>query len=105
MFSYILRRTLLMFPTLIGITVIVFGVMSLAPGGIGAALRSAEGNMRAEDRAKIEAYYKKRYGLDKPKVVQYLNWLNQVSPLGFRKDDEGNLQRFGFKWPDLGESF
>lgn len=105
MLSYIIRRLLLMFPTLIGVTVIVFSVMAFSPGGIGAALRSADGNMRAEDRKKVEAYLNKRYGLDRPKVVQYFRWLNQVSPLGFKKDEEGNDQGFKFKAPDLGESF
>ena len=35
MLSYIIRRLLLMFPTLLGITALVFFVMGLAPGGIG----------------------------------------------------------------------
>ena len=34
MTSYIIRRLLLLFPTLIGITVVTFMVMALSPGGI-----------------------------------------------------------------------
>ncbi len=55
MISYIVRRLLLMIPTLIGITLVVFVVMAMAPGGVGAALRSEEGNMRPEQRQKSNA--------------------------------------------------
>ena len=107
MLSYIIRRLLLMVPTLIGMTMVVFFVMALAPGGIGSALVSAEGNMRAEDRARIIQYYNKRYGLDQPKVVQYARWLKRVAPIGFKDKLEGwpLHASFGFKVPDLGESF
>ena len=44
---YILRRLLLMIPTLIGITFVVFMIIALAPGGIGASLRVAGGEMEA----------------------------------------------------------
>ena len=33
MASYIFRRVLLMFPTMIGITLLLFAIMRLAPGG------------------------------------------------------------------------
>jgi ABC-type dipeptide/oligopeptide/nickel transport system permease component len=105
--NYIIRRLLLMFPTLIGITLLVFGVMAIAPGGLGAGLRTAEGNMRPEQRRQIEEYYNKRYGLDLPWYRQYLRWLNQVSPIGSKPIDEGwpKTWSVGFKAPNLGESF
>jgi ABC-type dipeptide/oligopeptide/nickel transport system permease component len=107
MFSYIVRRLLLMIPTLIGITVLVFSIMASAPGGIGAALRSSSGNMRPEQRREIEEYLKKQYGLDKPPYRQYLRWLNNVSPIGFKDSEKGfpNHSKFGFKMPDLGQSW
>lgn len=83
MISYIVRRLLLLPPTLIGITVIVFFTIALSPGGIGGSLLSQEGNMRPAERAARRAYLNQRYGLDKPYVVQYLRWLNNVSPVGF----------------------
>lgn len=85
MLSYIVRRLLLMIPTLIGITLLVFLVMAMAPGGLTASLRSAEGDMRPEQREVIRAYYNKRYGLDLPWYRQYLRWLNQVLPVGFKQ--------------------
>lgn len=83
MLSYILRRLLLLPPTLIGITAIVFFTIALSPGGIGGSLLSAEGNMRPAERAARRAYLNQRYGLDKPYIVQYLRWLNNVLPFGF----------------------
>ncbi len=108
MLSYIVRRLLLMIPTLIGVTLLVFLIMAMAPGGLGAGLRSVEGDLRPEQRKIIEEYYRKRYGLDQPLHVQYLRWLNQVMPLGFKEAGSGGWPRawsFGLKVPNLGESF
>jgi ABC-type dipeptide/oligopeptide/nickel transport system permease component len=106
MLNYIIRRLLLMIPTLIGITLVAFLVMAWAPGGVGGNLRMAEGNMRPDQRAAIEKYLNHRFGRDKPLPIQYLHWLNQVSPIGFRtSDDNGDLHHFGLKAPDLGESW
>jgi len=94
-----------MIPTLIGITLVVFTVMALSPGGVGASLLSVEGSMRAEEAQALRRYYEKRYGLDKPLYIQYARWLNQVSPVGFTTDEEGNFGWPTIKTPDLGESF
>lgn len=104
MLTYITRRILLLFPTLFGITLLVFSVMAVAPGGIGgAALKAAGGEQSAEAR-RIREYYNQRYGLDKPVLVQYVRWLNQISPVGFRLREDRSLGSLGFKVPDLGES-
>lgn len=84
MLSYIIRRLLLVVPTVIGITLLVFGVMAMSPGGLTSAFRDMEGDMRPEQRRVIEAYYNKRYGLNLPWYQQYFRWLNQVSPVGFK---------------------
>jgi ABC-type dipeptide/oligopeptide/nickel transport system permease component len=105
MLSYVIRRLLLMIPTLIGITALVFFVVAMSPGGVGANLITAEGGMRPAEREAMRQYYNERYGLDQPYIVQYAKWLNKVSPLGFKTGPEGKLQGFGFKMPDLGESF
>src|SRR4051812_6559838 len=81
--TYLLRRALLMLPTLIGATMLVFFVVAAAPGGIQAVAFSSEG-MRPEQRRAREEYLSARYGLDKPLFVQYLRWLNKVSPIGFQ---------------------
>jgi ABC-type dipeptide/oligopeptide/nickel transport system permease component len=104
MFTYVVRRFLLMFPTLFGITFLVFFSMALSPGGIGGPALSRFGNLKTVDAQRIYDYYNKRYGLDKPYLVQYGHWLNLISPVGFRPNDDGTLGRFGIKWPSLGES-
>lgn len=84
MTTYILRRMLLMAPTLLGVTAVVFFVMALAPGGFGGTVLNDAGAQTEGDEARrIRAYFERRYGLDKPAIVQYGRWLNQVSPLGF----------------------
>ncbi|HEY7116863.1 MAG TPA: ABC transporter permease [Tepidisphaeraceae bacterium] len=132
MLNYIIRRILLMIPTVLGITLLVFLVMAMAPGGVAGALLSAQGNMRPEERRLRMEYLNRRYGLDKPIMVQYGRWLNRVSPIGFRTytDDDPKVRdaaararqagegvkpsvRAGeldfrhptIKWPDLGDSF
>lgn len=106
MVNYLIRRILLMIPTLLGITIVVFSVMAAAPGGI-----SAQGLIQGQDlkpaqKQALLDYYNKRYGLDDPAPVQYLRWLNNVSPIGFTFDDDHNIKNFSFtKGSDLGESF
>src|SRR5207302_1305518 len=95
MFSYVIRRILLMIPTVLGITLLVFLVMAMAPGGVAGVLLSAQGNMRPEERRLRREYLNKRYGLDKPVLVQYGRWLNRVSLLGFEMygdDDSAVIQ-------------
>ena len=108
MTSYILRRLLLMIPTLIGVTAVVFFVMALAPGGFGGISLGEGGNQTEGEEAKrIREYFNQRYGLDKPVIVQYGRWINQVSPVGFAVDKEtGNVMLSAptVKWPDLGDS-
>ncbi len=105
MLIYITRRMLLMIPTLIGITLVVFFTMALSPGGTGAALTSAEGNMRPQEREAMRKYLNKRYGLDKPLYQQYFRWVNNISPIGFEVNDDATYGRFGFKSPSFGESW
>ena len=107
MLTYLLRRVLLIVPTLFGITLVVFTVMAASPGGIGAGALT-EGVMQPEARKAIEAYYNKRYGLNDSAPVQYLRWLNNISPVGFVADESGelSLKNFSFtKGSDLGDSF
>lgn len=84
MLTYIIRRILLMFPTLIGVTMVVFFVMALAPGGFSGVGLDQEGSQKqGEEARRIKQQMMRRYGLDQPYIVQYGRWLNQVSPVGF----------------------
>jgi ABC-type dipeptide/oligopeptide/nickel transport system permease component len=103
MLTYITRRILLLIPTLLGMTALVFFVMGMAPGGIGGTMVDKFGNLKSEEAARVREYYEKRYGLKDPLIVQYGRWLNSISPIGSEERDDGT-RRFGLKWPSLGES-
>lgn len=106
MHTYVLRRLLLMIPTLFGITVVVFAVMAAAPGGISAQSLIQGQNLEPAAQKALEDYYNRLYGLDLPAPVQYLRWLNNISPIGFTFDDQNNIEGFSFtKGSDLGTSF
>ena len=87
MLSYILHRLFLAIPTLIGISLITFMIMHLAPGdpvdlflGGGAGVASSEGisSDRKSDIEKARADLRRQLGLDKPLYLQYLNWLSSI---------------------------
>jgi peptide/nickel transport system permease protein len=74
MAAYIIRRILIMIPTLIAISVISFAIIQLPPGNYLAsyvAQLSASGEKI--DQAELEAL-KVRFGLDQPLYVQYFRW-------------------------------
>jgi microcin C transport system permease protein len=83
MLTYLFRRLLLIIPTLIGMAAIVFTVVSMAPGGIEATVMPRDAQIKPEERQAMQKYLNKRYGLDRPKYIQFFRWLNKVSPLGF----------------------
>lgn len=84
--DYVIRRLLLMIPTLIGITLICFALTQFVPGGpveqMISRIRavSAERGMDAahtiteEEIENIKAYF----GFDKPPHIRYLTWLGNV---------------------------
>jgi len=95
-----------MIPTLLGITIVVFTVMASAPGGISAQSLVEGQNLEPQAKKALEDYYNRLYGLDSPAPVQYLRWLNNVSPAGFTFDKNNEIDGFSlFKGSDLGDSF
>jgi len=107
MLSYIIRRLLLMIPTLIGVTAVVFFIMAMSPGGVGGTQLTMEGELDPQAREAMREYFDERYGLNEPLVVQYGRWLNRVSPIGFESGAAGKVDWSSprlLKWPDLGES-
>ncbi len=105
MTNYIIRRLILIVPTLVGMTMIVFFIMAWSPGGISPQLLNNQGGMDPKQRKALEDYINKRYGLNRPDNEQYARWLNNVSPIGFTVDEEGNLGKPALKIPNLGHSF
>lgn len=99
MLSYALQRLLLMIPTFLGITLIGFLIMRLAPGDP-AELRAAGGlagaggaGISLDKQTSVDvalAQWRKQYGLDKPLHVQYAIWLRNVITLDFGESFKDN---------------
>ena len=68
-----------MIPILIGITVLSFGVMRLAPGGPAEAQMEFSAKASAEARERL----RKLYGADQPFYKQYATWLTKFVTLDF----------------------
>lgn len=68
-----------MIPTIIGITLISFFIIHLAPGKPTDVLTELNPKITPEARDKLEKYY----GLDKPVYVQYGIWIKRLAKLDF----------------------
>ena len=79
MLTYIIRRLLLAIPTLLGITLVTFVIINLAPGN--PAELQAQGVMDPEVSTRIYEQLNKYYGLDDPIHVRYVKWLGRLATL------------------------
>ncbi len=79
MTGYLLRRAVLMMPTLLFITLLSFFVMRLAPGNPVELQTELNPRIGAEAQARLRAYH----GLDKPIYQAYWIWLSHVVTLDF----------------------
>ena len=73
MTHYIVRRLLQAIPLLVLLSMLVFGLISLAPGGVGSMFEENP-NLTADDLRRLEA----QFGLDQPVYVRYLRWAGRV---------------------------
>jgi len=90
--DYLLKRLLLMIPTMLGITIITFAVIRLAPGDP-AAIRVAGGSagLRNQQLSKeIIEKTRSEFGLDKPIPVQYALWVSKIVRLDFGRSFKDN---------------
>jgi peptide/nickel transport system permease protein len=82
--TYIIKRLLLLIPTLLGITLITLLVVQLAPGNpVSRKLQIGEGVKAEAITQDIVEQTKKLYGLDKPIYVRYWIWVKQIATLDF----------------------
>lgn len=79
MVRYLLRRMVTLVPLLIGITLITFTVIHLAPGAPVEMQLDMNPKVSAESRERLRKFY----GLDKPLHVQYVTWLGKLTKLDF----------------------
>lgn len=77
--NFLVKRIALMIPTLIGITIISFAVMKMAPGDPTSLMTDLNPNINEEAVKRIRAHY----GLDQPWSVQYFKWLKSMALLDF----------------------
>jgi peptide/nickel transport system permease protein len=101
MIRYLLKRLFWMAPLLVGISLISFLIMHLAPGDITTTESGFNPKVSEESRQKL----RELYNLDKPLIVQYGLWLKRMATLDFgtsfashqkpvfweRKDEQGNI--------------
>lgn len=74
MLRYVLRRLLLMVPTLIAISMLTFVIIQLPPGDfLSAQMAEMQAQGESLQGEKIE-YLRRLYGLDRPLWEQYLYW-------------------------------
>jgi peptide/nickel transport system permease protein len=75
MLSYIIHRILIMVPTLIAISILIFTIINLPPGNYFTTyIAELQGSGETNDLAKIE-FLEKEYGFDRPLWQQYLYWV------------------------------
>ena len=85
--NYIVRRLLLMVPTLFGITIVCFALIQAVPGGpveqMIARVRAASASRGADATKHLSEEevqnIKKYFGFDKPAHVRYFLWLGRVA--------------------------
>ncbi len=83
MSSYIIRRLFLIIPTLLGITIMVFGISRAAPGDPISLQAGPESQLDAERAADVKQVRMALYGLDQPIYIQYGRWLERMVKLDF----------------------
>ncbi len=89
MFAFILRRIVVMIPTLFAISFVSFFLIQLPPGDIfstQAAEQAVTGGGITLEQVDL---LRQRYGLDQPFLVQYVHWI-----AGFPRGDFG----YSFEW-------
>jgi peptide/nickel transport system permease protein len=83
--TYLAQRLGIAVLTLLGMSIVIFALLRLAPGDIVDILFSTGGYVNAEERKAIM----KELGIDKPLVTQYLEWLRN-----FMSGDLGKSYRY-----------
>ena len=74
MLGYLVRRILIMIPTLIAISIVIFVIIHLPPGDyFSTYIAELQSSGEHANLAKI-AFLRKEYGFDQPLWIQYLYW-------------------------------
>ena len=73
MLFYIIKRMLLIIPTFLAISLIVFAIVNFAPGNPGGRQIGSEGGQQANTGEQRESYriFKEQFNLDKPVLLNF----------------------------------
>ena len=80
MARYVLKRLLLMIPTLVGVAVLVFVLMRVLPGDVVELRFAGESSFASRAALQVE---RARLGLDRPLWRQFLDWMAGIVRLDF----------------------
>lgn len=94
MFQYVIRKICYGLLVMLGVITLIFALFNILPGDPARMMLGQNA-----DQESIDMIHKE-LGLDKPLPIQYLDYLNDLSPIGM--DEDG---KFGFKAPNLRRSY
>jgi peptide/nickel transport system permease protein len=80
MWKFLLKRFLLMFPTLIGVAMVTFFIIRIIPGDVVELRLAGDSSAVSEEVLDQE---RKRFGLDQPVWKQFLTWVAGLVTLDF----------------------
>jgi peptide/nickel transport system permease protein len=99
MFVYLAKRLVMMIPLLIGITLISFVVIHLAPG----EPTDMQTDLNPKSSVEMRDRLRDRYNLDEPLYIQYGLWLKRIATLdfgeSFAQDHRPVLKKIGERMP------
>jgi peptide/nickel transport system permease protein len=85
MFRFLLTRILSAIPVLLVLSMVTFGIIKAQPGDYADFLKAmlmSQGNVADQDAQAQADAYRKAHGLDKPVLVQYVNWITGIITRG-----------------------
>ena len=80
MLRYMLKRFLLMIPTLVGVAALIFFLMRVVPGDVVELRFAGEGSFTSKEQLALE---RARFGLDKSLLSQFADWMWGLARLDF----------------------
>lgn len=105
MLQYIVRRILIMIPTLLAISLVSFMIIQLPPGDyLTSVITTAAAQGETIDESEL-ARLEAQYGLDEPIAIQYVSWLSGIVTGDFGWSFEHNRPVSELIWDRVGWSF
>ena len=105
MLEFIIRRLLLLIPTVILISIISFVIIQLPPGDfLTSYVITLESQGQLVDQALIDSL-KEQYGLDQPVYIQYLKWMEGMTHGDFGQSLTWQVPVKDLIWERIGLTF